>query len=159
VPDCGHECLSVAANAQGPIALGVLHVQRSECYELDSAPRCWSLDCEQKANVGLKRRDQGTERKGQVHDLTESITRAHPLRCPFCEVYDLETSGHDSARCSACGGFLGGEFLQSLRQITELPDVMGRHACECGHPEMRRLPDGVFHCPACGSEVTLISTP
>lgn len=23
----------------------------------------------------------------------------------------------------------------------------------CGHPEMRRLPDGVFHCPACGSEV------
>ena len=24
---------------------------------------------------------------------------------------------------------------------------------ECGHPEMCRLPDGVFHCPACGSEV------
>ncbi|MBA2715209.1 MAG: hypothetical protein H0U55_16875, partial [Rubrobacteraceae bacterium] len=24
---------------------------------------------------------------------------------------------------------------------------------ECGHPEMRRLPDGTYHCPACGSEV------
>ena len=29
-----------------------------------------------------------------------------------------------------------------------LPFVWG---CEYGHPEMRRLPDGVFHCPACGS--------
>ena len=24
---------------------------------------------------------------------------------------------------------------------------------ECGHPEMRTLPDGVYHCPACRSEV------
>jgi hypothetical protein len=38
-------------------------------------------------------------------------------------------------------------------QINALADALGRHACECGHPEMRRLPDGVFHCPACGSEV------
>ena len=30
---------------------------------------------------------------------------------------------------------------------------MGKHACECGHPEMRSLPDGTFHCPACRSEV------
>jgi uncharacterized Zn finger protein (UPF0148 family) len=44
-------------------------------------------------------------------------------------------------------------MLEALRQITALPDVLGSHACECGHPEMRCLPDGVFHCPSCGSEV------
>jgi ribosomal protein L37AE/L43A len=87
-----------------------------------------------------------------MHDST--TTGADPLSCPFCEVYELEPSGHDSARCSSCRGFLGRELLKTLRQITELPDVIGRHACEdCSHPEMRRLPDGVFHCPACGSEV------
>src|SRR3712207_7132400 len=31
--------------------------------------------------------------------------------------------------------------------------AVGAHACECGHPEMRCLPDGVYHCPSCGSEV------
>jgi ribosomal protein L37AE/L43A len=90
-----------------------------------------------------------------MYDSIDSITtQVGLLRCPFCEVYELEPSGHDSARCSSCGGFLRGELLETLRQITELPDVIGRHACEeCSHPEMRRLPDGVFHCPACGSEV------
>jgi ribosomal protein L37AE/L43A len=82
---------------------------------------------------------------------------AHSLCCPFCEVYELEPSGHGSTRCSSCGAFLSGVLLKTLHQITELPDVIGRHACECGHPEMRRLPDGVFHCPACGSEVIPIS--
>jgi uncharacterized Zn finger protein (UPF0148 family) len=43
--------------------------------------------------------------------------------------------------------------LETLRHITALPDALGKHACECGHPEMRLLPDGTFHCPACGSEV------
>jgi hypothetical protein len=32
--------------------------------------------------------------------------------------------------------------LESLRQITALPDALRVHACECGHPEMRRLPYG-----------------
>jgi uncharacterized Zn finger protein (UPF0148 family) len=44
-------------------------------------------------------------------------------------------------------------MLVALREIATLPDTMGSHACECGHPEMRRLPDGVIHCPACGCEV------
>ena len=44
-------------------------------------------------------------------------------------------------------------MLETLRRITDLPEALGSHACECGHPEMRRLPDGTFHCPACGSEV------
>ena len=51
---------------------------------------------------------------------------------------------------------MGGPTLEALRQITDLPDAVGRHACECGHPEMRRLPDGKRHCPACGSEVVPI---
>jgi uncharacterized Zn finger protein (UPF0148 family) len=54
-------------------------------------------------------------------------------------------------------------MLGALLQIVALPDALGKHACEeCGHPEMRRLPDGTFHCPACGSEVLPIdasSTP
>jgi len=45
-------------------------------------------------------------------------------------------------------------MLGTLRGISTLPDALGKHACEeCGHPEMRRLPDGTFHCPACRSEV------
>jgi rRNA maturation endonuclease Nob1 len=37
---------------------------------------------------------------------------------------------------------------------TSRPGHLICHACkECHHSEMRLLPDGVFHCPACGSEV------
>jgi ribosomal protein L37AE/L43A len=80
-------------------------------------------------------------------------TRSHSLICPFCEAHDLRSFGHNSARCEYCGGLLSGALLQTLLRITGLPDAVGRHACECGHPEMRRLPDGVYRCPACGSEV------
>jgi uncharacterized Zn finger protein (UPF0148 family) len=57
------------------------------------------------------------------------------------------------AVCDSCGLSSDGAVLRTLEQIATLPDVLGSHACECGHPEMRYLPDGVFHCPACGSEV------
>jgi hypothetical protein len=50
-------------------------------------------------------------------------------------------------------------MLEALRQITALPESLGRHPCECGHPEMRLLPDATFHCPACGTEVAPISAP
>jgi ribosomal protein L37AE/L43A len=80
-------------------------------------------------------------------------TRSYRLICPFCEAHDLRSFGRNSARCEYCGGLLSGALLQTLLGITGLPDVVGRHACECGHPEMRRLPDGVYRCPACGSEV------
>jgi hypothetical protein len=43
--------------------------------------------------------------------------------------------------------------LLTLEQISALLDALGKHACECGHPEMRHLPDLAFHCPACGAEV------
>ena len=90
--------------------------------------------------------------------MEESTTaKTHSLRCPFCEVYELRPFGHNSLRCESCGGVLSGVLLESLRQIATLPEVIGSHACECGHPEMRGLPDGVYWCPACGSEVLPVS--
>jgi hypothetical protein len=62
--------------------------------------------------------------------------KVHSLRCPFCEVYELEPFGHNSVRCVTCGCFLIGTLLETLRRIVELPDAVGSHACECGHPEM-----------------------
>ena len=59
-----------------------------------------------------------------------------------------------AAHCKRCGCTLNGDILGALRRITSLPETFGRHACEeCGRPQMRRLPDGIFLCPACGSEV------
>lgn len=83
-----------------------------------------------------------------------TTTGFHSIRCPFCEVYKIEHSGDGSARCSFCRRSLGAELLGTIQEIQTLPDALGSHPCEeCGHPEMRRLPDGVFHCSACGSEV------
>ncbi|CAA9395438.1 MAG: hypothetical protein AVDCRST_MAG22-855 [uncultured Rubrobacteraceae bacterium] len=87
-----------------------------------------------------------------MRDSTEA-TEPRPLRCPFCGFQGIEHRGHHVERCSRCEALLGHEILKTLRQITELPDAVGRHACECGHPEMVRLPGGIFHCPACRSEV------
>jgi len=50
-------------------------------------------------------------------------------------------------------------MLGTLRSISILPDTLGSHACECGHPEMRLLPDRTYHCPACGSEVPPADVP
>ena len=75
------------------------------------------------------------------------------LLCPLCEADQLRPTGHGPAWCPSCLGLVSGTTLGTLAQITALPDVLGSHACECGHPEMRLLPDGTFHCPACGSEV------
>ncbi len=80
-------------------------------------------------------------------------SRSDRLICPVCEAGDLHPSGGDRARCSSCGCILGAATLLTLEQIIALPDALGKHACECSHPEMRRLPDGAFHCPACGAEV------
>ena len=72
--------------------------------------------------------------------------------CPLCEMSELHHYG-SLARCDSCGRAVEEDVLTTLEQIAALPDAIGNHACECGHPEMRRLPDGVFHCPACGAEV------
>ena len=48
---------------------------------------------------------------------------------------------------------MGNNLLRALGQTTALPDDVGGHAYECGHPEPHRLPDEVFWCPTYGSEV------
>jgi ribosomal protein L37AE/L43A len=90
---------------------------------------------------------------------TSLASRHDSLVCPLCEVDMLRPSDRDSVRCKSCGGRLSGPMLETLRRISALPNALGSHACECGHPEMRLLPDGVFHCPACGSEVLPINVP
>ena len=87
------------------------------------------------------------------------LSRAHHIVCPFCESGELISAGPGSARCRSCGLPLVGSTLETLRDVIGLPDTLGTHACDCGHPEMRELPDRVFHCPACGSEVLPTETP
>ncbi len=81
-------------------------------------------------------------------------SRSGYLVCPLCEVGRLRHPTNDSTRCESCGGSLSRATLETLRSIAALFDALGSHACEeCHHPEMRRLPDGTYHCPACRSEV------
>ena len=92
---------------------------------------------------------------------TPSRTTSRPshIVCPACGSGELWPRGSELvASCDSCGLSVGGAIFRTLEQIATLPDALGRHACECGHPEMRHLPDGVYHCPACGSEV-LTETP
>jgi hypothetical protein len=87
------------------------------------------------------------------------VSRSDSLVCPFCEADWLRLSGNNPARCQSCGEHLSRALLQTLQQVAGLPDALGNHPCECGHPEMRHLPDGTYHCPACGSEVLPIGAP
>jgi hypothetical protein len=80
-------------------------------------------------------------------------SRPGALICPLCETGELRCSSHHAARCEACGAPSSGVVSQALLQIASLPEALGPHACECGHPRMRHLPDGTYHYPACGSEV------
>lgn len=91
-------------------------------------------------------------RKVRSHVAT---SRAGRLVCPACAagtLLPLERPG--PVRCDSCGCVFDKAIVGTLRQIVALPDAIGEHACEeCGHPEMHSLPDRVFHCPACRSEV------
>ena len=84
---------------------------------------------------------------------------AHHIICPFCESGELVSLAQGFARCDSCGLPLLGSTLETLENIIGLTEVLGAHPCECGHPEMRKLPDGVFHCPVCRSEVLTIQAP
>ncbi len=90
---------------------------------------------------------------------SQTASRPKSLVCPLCGSSELRPVGHDCTRCVSCSGFVQGCTLEFLCQVAALPEALSGHACECGHPEMRRLPDGVFHCPACGSEVLPLDTP
>jgi len=92
----------------------------------------------------------------------QATSRPEHLVCPACGYGALRSRGRGplsrSAECESCCCAFNGSIVGTLEQIVALPDVLGTHACEeCGHPEMRSLPDGTFHCPACRSEV--VSTP
>ncbi|QYJ14507.1 hypothetical protein Rxycam_00303 [Rubrobacter xylanophilus DSM 9941] len=89
----------------------------------------------------------------------EPAAPGHFLLCPLCEGGLLKPFGGRSVRCEACGQVLGGPPLETLRGIAELPEAVGRHPCECGHPEMRLLPGGPYRCPACGDEVSPAGEP
>jgi predicted Zn-ribbon and HTH transcriptional regulator len=86
----------------------------------------------------------------------QATSRLDHLVCPACGYGALRSRGplSRSAKCESCWCEFDGGTVVSLEQIVALPDALGKHACEeCGYPEMRSLPDGTFHCPACRSEV------
>jgi hypothetical protein len=91
-----------------------------------------------------------------------TASRADEIVCPGCGCGQLQPPrGFLSrlAECDRCRRAFDKSIVETLKQIVALPEALGEHSCECGHPEMRRLPDGVFHCPACGSEVLPVSIP
>ena len=81
------------------------------------------------------------------------VSKVQSIFCPRCEIGEVRIYGSAESSCAFCGRAVNGTMLESLRQIVSLPEIIGGHACECGHLDMRHLPDGVFHCPACGAEV------
>jgi ribosomal protein L37AE/L43A len=86
---------------------------------------------------------------------SRATSRLGHIVCPACGAGELRPRElHlDIASCASCGRSVEGAVLRTLEQIITLPESKGAHPCECGHPEMRQLPDRVFQCPACGSEV------
>ena len=106
--------------------------------------------------IGAQLVAEPQKQRGKEVNVKGSSMASKPcsLVCSLCEAGELNPLSHDQARCDSCRGSLSGAMLEALRQIATLQDAVGSHACECGHPEMRRLPDGVFVCPACRAEVT-----
>ena len=84
---------------------------------------------------------------------SRTMSRPSHIVCPARGLGELQPRGPEPARCDSCGFSVEDAMFRTLEQIAALPDALGAHPCECGHPEMRHLPDGVFHCPSCGSEV------
>jgi hypothetical protein len=96
--------------------------------------------------------------KERTHKVKTSAlaSGSHSINCPSCEAGELCSDSHHGVQCLLCGYAPSHSVLEALQQISALPDALGSHACEeCEHPEMRLLPDGVSHCPGCGSEVLL----
>ena len=89
--------------------------------------------------------------------LTYISSNTYSIICPCCGINELERSADGVVGCSRCDRPISTQVLKSLEHIASLPDALGSHACECGHPEMRRLGDGVLWCPGCGSEVVPLS--
>ena len=93
-----------------------------------------------------------SDRRG--HELEDTFaTRSRSLTCPFWEAHRRRAFGHKSARCDSWGDLLSGALLETLQGISRLPNVVGGHACDCGHPEIGLLPEGVHRCPEFNPEV------
>jgi ribosomal protein L37AE/L43A len=92
-----------------------------------------------------------------VKKLTHISSTTNSVICPYCGIDELERNADGAARCYRCDRPISKQVLKTIEQIVSLPDAVGSHACECGHPEMRRLADGVLWCPGCGSEVLPLS--
>ena len=88
---------------------------------------------------------------------TYTSSNINSIICPCCGINELERGTEGAARCTRCDRPISTQVLKTLEQIASLPDAVGSHACECGHPEMRRLADGTTWCPGCGSEVVPLS--
>src|SRR5215217_5229178 len=88
-----------------------------------------------------------------VKKLTHISSNTNSIICPCCGIDELERSADGVVGCSRCVRPISTQVLETLEQIVSLPDAIGRHACECGHPEMRHLADGVLRCPGYRSEV------
>jgi ribosomal protein L37AE/L43A len=89
-----------------------------------------------------------------MNDLpNRAFSRTDLLVCPSCEAGELRLPNMAHPTCDSCSVTVSQSEFATLRQIVALPEAIGAHACECGHPEMRLLPDGVYLCPACGAEV------
>jgi hypothetical protein len=58
----------------------------------------------------------------------------HSIICPCYGINELERSAEGVVHCSRCDRPLSTQMLKTLEQIVSLPDAIGRHACECGHP-------------------------
>lgn len=78
----------------------------------------------------------------------------YSLVCPLCGRGELQLVSRGAARCDSCNRLVGRGAVEVLEEVAALPDALGNHACDCGHPEMRCLPDGVYRCPSCGAEIT-----
>ena len=74
--------------------------------------------------------------------------------CPLCESEGMFQIHPFLARCTECEDTISYGFFNTLRQVRNLRDARGKHPCECGHPEMRRFPDGVYRCPSCSTQIS-----
>src|SRR5215216_2577436 len=71
-----------------------------------------------------------------------TTSRPNHLVCPACGYGALCPQGplSRSPDCEYCCCTFDGAIVETLKQIVALPDAMGKHACECGHPESALCP-------------------
>lgn len=91
----------------------------------------------------------------EMRKQARRVSIGDSIVCPRCEVGEISEEARDGdvVRCRFCGRSTRWELFDYLRKLVAMPSAPGLHPCECGHPEMRLLPDGVYWCPSCGSEV------